>query len=315
MKGINERTRNDKGFALIMTLWVMVFLIVMVTSFTLSSRWALTSTLNFKQETEAYYLALAGYDIAIHYLMNDSNKNVDLVDTNGVFIVDREHEPLPEKISLYNGEVTIRITDEQARLNLNMLSQQRLIKLLEYTGIEEDRLNDIVDSLIDWIDPDDLHRLNGAEDEYYEEFGYESKDGPLDVPEELLLVKGIDDDVFYGSDTYTGLKDFITVYGNNAMNVNTVSEKMLSVLGLGDVERDYIMSYRDQETGGLTSVPPSLSPYGFNATASSYLRVEVQSVVEESGITFSITAVVKRIPNAKGFRIETVSWRENVIYS
>jgi len=307
--------RESQGFALIMTLWVMVFLIIMVTSFALASRWAMTSTLNFKQETEAYYLALSGYDTALQYLMNDSDQHVDLVDGNGFFIVDREHLPLPETIELYNGEIKIRISDEQARLNMNMISQQRLRRLLDYAGIEEERQNEIVDSLTDWIDPDDLHRLNGAEDDYYGEFGYESKDGPLDVPEEMLLIKGIDDDVYYGSDTYKGIGHLITVFGNNAMNVNTVNEEMMGILGLGAVEIDYIMSYRDQETGGLTQVPPSLSPYGLNTTASSYLRIEIESVVGESGISYSITAVVKRVPALKGYRVETVSWREHVAYS
>lgn len=311
----NAIVEENRGFALIMTLWVMIFLIIMVTSFALASRWAMTSALNFKQETEAYYVALSGFDMATQYLMNDSNQAVDLVDSSGSFIVDREHPPLPETIDLYNGAVRIRITDEQAKLNLNMTSQQRLRRLLDYSGIEEDRQNEIVDSLTDWIDPDDLHRLNGAEDDYYEEFGYESKDSPFDVPEEILLVKGIDESVYNGSESYRGIGDFITVYGNNAMNVNTVSSEMLSILGLGPVEIDYIMSYRDQETGGLAQVPPSLAPYGLNTTASRYLRVEVESVIEASGIKYSITAVVKRVPALKGYRLETVSWREHVVYS
>ncbi len=92
-----------------MTMWVLVFLSVAVMSFTLSSRWSMASTNNFKQESEAYYLALSGFDIAQNYLMNDNNKTVDFIDENGVFYIDRDHEPLSEKMQLYNGTIEIWI--------------------------------------------------------------------------------------------------------------------------------------------------------------------------------------------------------------
>lgn len=307
--------RREKGFALIMTLWVMVFLVVVVTSFALSSKWSIESTINFKQETEAYYLALSGYDLALNYIMNDSNMQIDFIDQEGVFHVDTEHEPFRGKVPLYRGEVEIRITDEQAKININLITPERLRNVLEYIGVESDIQNTLIDSLADWIDPDDLHHANGAESDYYEEYGYKAKDRALDTVEELLLVKGYSDEILYGSDTYRALSPFLTVYGNNAININTVSAEVMRVLGISEVDIENVMSYRDPESGGLGQVPTNLFQYQLNATASSYLRVEVAAGLPESKIQYVVTGIVKRTPTTKGFRVETISWREHVLYS
>jgi general secretion pathway protein K len=298
-----------------MTLWVMIFLVIVVTSFSLSTKWSIASTANFKQEAEAYYLALSGYDMALNYLMNDSDPQRDFIDQNGTFHVDTDHEPLPEKISLYNGDIDIKISDEQARLNLNMISPDRLRRLLQYAGVENDVQDEIVDSLADWLDPDELHHLNGAESDYYKEFGYPSKNRPLDTVEELLLVRGFSGELLNGSDTGKALSPFITVYGNNAMNVNTVGEEVMDILGVGQIDKENIVRYRNTESGGLSQVPPNLFLFGLNTAASTYLRIEISAGAKGSKIQYAITAIVRRLPAQNGFRVETVSWRQHVLYS
>jgi general secretion pathway protein K len=58
----------------------------------------------------------------------------------------------------------------------------------------------IADSIIDWVDKDHSHLLNGAEDDYYEslEDPYECRDGNFVVTEELLLVNGVTEEIYYG---------------------------------------------------------------------------------------------------------------------
>ena len=57
-----------------------------------------------------------------------------------------------------------------------------------------DLSSEIVDALRDWVDPDDLSSLNGAENDYYLELGYENY--PFNRPfyslDEVLLVRGMD---------------------------------------------------------------------------------------------------------------------------
>lgn len=313
--GVLSMGNDDRGFALIMTLWVMVFLVVIVTSFALNSRWSLESTTNFKEETEAYYLALSGYDLALDFLMNDADMQIDYIDGEGRFHADKDHQAVGGRVSLFGGDVEIRITDEQSKWNINILPQDKLRQLLRYVGVAEDVQDELSDSLMDWIDPDALHHVKGAEDEYYREFGYRAKNKPLDTVEELLLVKGFSEDLLYGSERYQALSPYITVHGNNLLNVNTVSPEFMRMLGVSEIDIENVLSYRDTDSGGLTQVPSELVGFGINATMSSMLRVEVSAAVREGGVRYVITAVVRRIPAGQGFKLETVSWRENVLYS
>jgi general secretion pathway protein K len=298
-----------------MTIWVIIFLTIAAMSFSLSTRWSLASTHNFRQETEAYYVALSGVDMARNYLMNDTDPRIDYIDEKGVFYVDKDHEPLGDNISLYSGTVEINITDEQARINLNRTNQRNLRKLLQYAGVEQDKEDAYVDCLLDWIDADDAHHLNGAEDEYYEDLGYKSKNGPLDTVEELLLVKEYSEELLYGSDDYTALYPLVTTFGDGTFNVNTADAELMSLLGVSEIDIENVMRYRDSESGGLSSVPSGLRSFGFTTTFSRYVRVTVSAEVKESGIKYLITAVIKRIPDKDGYRLETVFWREDVKYS
>lgn len=97
---------------------------------------------------------------------------------------------------------------------------------------------DVIGNLIDWIDPDD-NRVSidqytwmiqeGAgegEDSYYRDGDerYRSKDSMFDSVEELRLVKGVSDELFYF------LKDRVSVHASDKVNMNTASAQVLAAL-------------------------------------------------------------------------------------
>lgn len=61
---------------------------------------------------------------------------------------------------------------------------------------------DIADSILDWLDPDDIPRTNGAEREYYSGLSPPRvpKNGPIETVEELLLIKGVTPQLLFGVD-------------------------------------------------------------------------------------------------------------------
>jgi type II secretory pathway component PulK len=96
------------------------------------------------------------------------------------------------------------VADECARLNINAL-----FKLDSSGQVLHDRLmtlpnmtEDIANSILDWIDPDDDERAGGAENQYYQTLSnpYRTKNGPLDTLEELLLVKDVTPELLFGND-------------------------------------------------------------------------------------------------------------------
>ena len=88
------------------------------------------------------------------------------------------------------------LVDEAGLVNINTADPSQLAAL----GILDDSQ---IDSILDWIDTDDEIRPGGAEAGYYNHlpFPYEIRNGRLRTLEELRLIKGIDDETFYGEDT------------------------------------------------------------------------------------------------------------------
>ncbi len=92
-----------------------------------------------------------------------------------------------------NQSYDVRIVGEGGRLDLRYFlageDPQKLAvlrKYLEIKGIDINERDHMMDCLLDFVDPDDIPRLNGAEAEP----GYQPKNAPLQRIEELKQVKG-----------------------------------------------------------------------------------------------------------------------------
>jgi type II secretory pathway component PulK len=96
------------------------------------------------------------------------------------------------------------LTDESGKININALVKQHandgkahdiLINLPNMT-------EELVNCILDWIDTNETPRSSGAKSDYYSTLNppYRCKSGPLNTPEELLLVKGITPPLLLGND-------------------------------------------------------------------------------------------------------------------
>ncbi len=94
------------------------------------------------------------------------------------------------------------ITDESAKLNINVASRDQLRRLISQIATEDMVVQELVAALLDWRDEDDIVGEDGAEADYYKSLDtpYRPKNGRFDTIEELLLVKGFDGRVLYGED-------------------------------------------------------------------------------------------------------------------
>lgn len=64
--------------------------------------------------------------------------------------------------------VIVQIQDVRGLVNLNYINERLLINTLKGLEVKGKDLRVLVDSLQDWVDNDDLKRINGAEKQYYE---------------------------------------------------------------------------------------------------------------------------------------------------
>ena len=93
-----------------------------------------------------------------------------------------------------------------------------------------------------------LMPLNGAESDhsFYQERGYDCKNAPLDTVDELALIKKFLTRSRFSAGnhqtmrdlTYPGLAQWLTVWGDGRVNINTASREVLLTLpGVDDFYR------------------------------------------------------------------------------
>lgn len=253
---------SQKGIALTMVLWVLTILMVIVLSFSFAARTETHSTLIFKEGIENKFLAEAGLERGIMEIFyRRQNLNIEGSD---IWAIDNK----PYAIQLGNGNCTVKIADEAGKVDINATSDVILKNLLMNLGVQGEKLDIIVDSIMDWKDADDLHRLNGAESDYYMSLPnpYKAKNANFDTLEELLLIKGMTPEILYGDGGNKGAIAFFTVTSKrNAINVNTAPKEILTALpDITPEIADGIISYREnkritnpQEVG----IPPQSMQY------------------------------------------------------
>ena len=312
-----KMVKNEKGgVALVLVIWIMVVLIAIAGEFSHSMRTEISITRNFKEEEEAYQLALAGIEqakleiLSINAVVVYLNENNVLVFGKDMVFEEDMEEPLRSE-RLGSGEFSYVITDEEGKININTATIDQLKYFFLETGIDSTEVDTIVDSMMDWRDTNDLHMLNGAEEDYYQslEKPYSSKDGPFQSVEELLLVKGMTKKYFNGSkdgadendeETYKGVKNQFTVYGSGRININTASGIALRTL-FGDINANAIISLR--ETGPITS------PQFNGKVSSEFFSIISTGAIGDGTIKRSIKTVVQKKNNV----LETLYWNDNII--
>ena len=190
------RVRSDAGVALVVVLLLLALLLTIVAEFAQAMRLEAVTATNFRSSLSETWLAEAGYQRALAEILPEALAHE--LDADGALLFRRARlgiPTVPERLDLRidPGRFSYRITDESARLNLNRATRDVLDRLLQEAGVEKTERDVIVDSIQDWRDPNEEHRLNGAESDYYLGLPvpYRSKNADFDSVDELLQVKGV----------------------------------------------------------------------------------------------------------------------------
>lgn len=188
---------NQRGVALIVVLWIFIFLFVVAFDFSAAVREEAAATQRFSDETQGYYLAVAGFQRGLYDFLNQPPSATAQPDPAKSDLIDGNWRE--EKLGA--GLFRVRLVDEGGKINLNRVDDKVLRRVFNNLGVDASVADIIVDSIMDWRDADDLHRVNGAESDYYRTLSpaYSAKNGPLDSIEDLLWIRGMTPALFYGS--------------------------------------------------------------------------------------------------------------------
>jgi len=122
LPGMETVERGERGIALVMVLIGLTLLLTVAGQFAAAMRLEGITTLNFRATLSATYLAEAAYHRAVaeilpNYLAQELDQLSLLVFRRAQ--VESPKAPAREDLALGPGRFSYRITDEQARLNLN----------------------------------------------------------------------------------------------------------------------------------------------------------------------------------------------------
>ncbi len=158
-------------------------------------------------------------------------KSEDIISEDNAKLDNTKWVPGKSPYSVDIGDIVcdVYISSENGKLNINAIDEKNresFNNFLTKTGVDIGDADIITDSMLDWLDADDLTHINGAEDGYYESLPdpYSSMDSPFSSIEEMVLIRGVTPEIF------DNIRDYITVYGekNIRVNVNNASKEVLS---------------------------------------------------------------------------------------
>ena len=164
-------------------------------------------------------------------------------------------------IPIGEGVVSIEIIDLERRINLNTVSEPTLELALQIAGVGAGDAGSITAAIADWRDRDDLeHAGGGAEKSYYLGLNppYVAKDGAFDDPSELLKVRGVTPEMYWGGrlgplvpnrnaaghrqptsgiapdESGAGMVDLFSAISVGRVNINTAPQPVIRVMLGGD---------------------------------------------------------------------------------
>lgn len=350
LRKISLAPKGSKGVALIMVLWVVTILSVVALEFCFAMRTEINITKNFKEELQLYAMAEGGIQRAITELIykNDSRiqqmrkaqKPEEAPPEQKEWVTDGR----PYRLAFDQGSCEIRIMSEAGKININLVSESTLRKIIGQLGLEGEKRDIVVDSILDWRDPDDFYRTNGAENEYYQSLKepYFCKNGNLSSIEELLLIRGVTPALFYGIKgikkeeaigkgeeemkvNRTGLKDIFSIYSpQELVDINSATSPVLSfLLGIPKELAQLIVKAREEKgfehQQDLLQRVPEVSPFlgeiggliVFRSTTT-YYTIESRAKPKEGDSIRGLKMVVKIDPREKkGYKV--IQWVDTLI--
>jgi general secretion pathway protein K len=287
---------RERGFALVVVLLVLALVAVAGGEFAYSMRLEASAVRAYKGGIIGNHLAEAALSQAIREIVSDAAFAVEEADGLLTFCT-LQRAPLPrlkrEKVPLAGGQFSYRITDEEARLNLNTSPPDRIDRLLQTLGLEKDLRDTINDSIQDWRDPNDEYRVRGAESEdYYLKLPvpYRTRNANLESVTELLQIKGVTPAIYNGTKDTPGLAALVTVRSPGQVNINTASVPVLSALGLSTAEISEILQSR--HITPYTSVPGKFAARNMSFATRTF-RIEAEAIVDER-VVARLTAIVQK---------------------
>jgi general secretion pathway protein K len=263
----SRQKNSSSGMALIVVMIAIFVFATLAARFALSMKVETKLAQNADNEQQLLWLGRSGVEYARWILSQEASIAGEPYDSlNQIWAGGPggpgETNSVLAGISMNNfpvgdGTITIKIVDLERKANINTADTPLLQQTLTLMGVDADSISVVSDSIQDWIGPAGPPRIAGAENDYYQSLTppYSAKNAPMDDLSELLLVKGVTPEMYWGTSATShtpanfqhpklglgtapgqapdypfGLVDVFTPISTGRININTADANVLQML-------------------------------------------------------------------------------------
>jgi len=319
--------RDNSGMALILTVSIISLIVALTLQFNTSMRSNLHAAANLSDGIKLGCIARSGFNGALAVLYEDASSGD----------VDTLREPWAHariisenSASLFDeGRFLLEIADLSGRIQINQLVHQngnyndtQKSLLMRFLGFPEfdldpEEVENIADAIKDWIDSDDETTEFGAEDSYYRalERPYPCKNAPFEFLEELLLVRGITEELFYGTEEKPGISLYLSTYGDDGkININTAGPLVLRALSdqIDQERAEDMVAYREDEDNDLSDPGWYRNVPGMSEVSIDSSLLTISSTyfeIASEGLKGTMSKRIKGVVERKEEKLQVLSWK------
>ncbi|MBI3933523.1 MAG: general secretion pathway protein GspK [Acidobacteria bacterium] len=305
----SRTSRRQRGVALLAVLWLSVALTMIAMTTAYLVRTEASAVGNHMEAERAALLAQGAVQAAVYAILHPTGNPTPVA---GEASLTQQFRPGQRWIhfDFGQGSAEVEVIPENAKININLATPEQLEALFALLGMPVNQSQELAAAIADWRSPR-ASSISTPFDLFYANLPqpYEARHAPLEQLEELLAVKGMSRDLFFGQFVETSeeawkrtppLPDLLTTepfFGG--VNVHYAPYEVLRVLpGWDESLARAVVEARSRIAPGtlMVSVPGlsgamSVSPVTFSTGLTYTLTATAQ--MRDSGVRHSVRARIR----------------------
>ena len=219
------KASHNRGFALAAALWLLAGLAIVVSLVNDAAVSSAERVRQLRERADFVRSSLATRANMLYFLSLSTPQAAGFAGRTGTVQADET----PYK---FDPLSVVRLQDLGGLVNLNRFERPVMERFMQSCGVEPDQTSFLIDALEDYIDEDDLQRINGAEKLVY---GMQNKAPPRNTPllsvEEIWQVHGWEK--YKATWASNGCARALTIHQSNNSSVNLATAPVMVLRAVG----------------------------------------------------------------------------------
>ncbi len=300
---------GQQGVALLAVLWLSMALTIMglTTAYLVRTETKIIS--NEMEATRGYFLARGGLEAALFAITRPSTSQSRGAEIDPSYEFRRGQHRM--NFEFADGSVIVQVMPENAKLNVNRAQPSQLAALFAVLGATPSESIELANAIVDWRSPDPSPLISPW-DLFYASLPepYEAPHRPFDELEELIAVKGMSQELFFGRLTelpdgswkkIPPLADLLTTEPIvRGVNINHALREILLVLpGWNEGMAAAVIETREREPITSLAVLQMIFPEMSGTTSLSRVTVSDEPIYTLTATGFPSASAVARTVRAR----------------